>query len=51
LYTAYTAGLSFKPRKAIVLRPELRYDYHNESPAFEGQLGLFTAATDRILRW
>ncbi len=51
LYSAFTAGLSFKPRKSILIRPELRYDYNNESPAFEGQHGLFTAATDLILRW
>jgi hypothetical protein len=51
LYTALTAGLSFKPRKAIILRPELRYDYNDESRPFENHHGLFTAAADLILRW
>lgn len=51
LYSVLTAGLSFKPRKSIIIRPELRYDNNNESPAFEGRHGLFTAATDLILRW
>lgn len=51
LYTALTAGVSFRPRKEIILRPELRYDVNDESRPFEGKHGLFTAATDLILRW
>jgi hypothetical protein len=51
LYTALTMGLNFQPRKAIILRPELRYDYNDETRPFEGKHGLFTAATDCILRW
>jgi hypothetical protein len=50
-YTALTAGVSFKPRKAIIFRPELRYDYNDETRPFEGKHGLFTATTDLILRW
>ena len=51
LYTAATAGLSFKPRKSVIIRPEVRYDYNDESRPFENHHGLFTAATDLILRW
>ncbi len=51
LYTALTAGVSFQPRKAITLRPELRYDHNWESRPFEDKHGLFTAAADLILRW
>lgn len=51
LYTALTAGLSFRPRKAIILRPELRYDYNEETRPFEDKHGLFTASADVILRW
>jgi hypothetical protein len=51
LYTTLTTGLSFKPRKSITFRPELRYDYNTESRPFEGRHGLFTAAADVILRW
>jgi hypothetical protein len=51
LYTALTTGINFRPRKAIILRPELRYDYNGESRPFEGNHGLFTAAADLILRW
>jgi hypothetical protein len=51
LYTALTAGVNFQPLRAIIFRPELRYDYNNESGAFEGKHGLFTATTDVILRW
>lgn len=51
LYSALTAGVSFRPRKSITFRPELRYDYNEESRPFEGHHGLFTAASDLILRW
>jgi hypothetical protein len=51
LYTTVTAGLSFKPRKAIIVRPEVRYDYNEESRPFENHHGLCTAATDLIFRW
>jgi hypothetical protein len=51
LYTALTAGISFKPIKAITVRPELRYDYNSESRPFENQHGLFTASMDLIVRW
>ena len=30
LYTAFTAGLTFKPIKDIWLRPEVRYDYNDD---------------------
>jgi hypothetical protein len=51
LYAALTAGLSFKPCRWIILRPELRYDLNTDSQPFENHRGLFTAATDVILRW
>ena len=51
LYTDFTVGLMFKPWKSVIFRPELRYDYNGQSPAFEGRHGLFTAASDLILRW
>jgi hypothetical protein len=51
LYSVITGGLSFKVRKGIIIRPELRYDYNEESRPFENKHGLFTAASDVILRW
>lgn len=51
LYTAITTGLSFRPRKSVIFRPELRFDYNDESRPFEGKHGLFTATSDLILRW
>jgi len=51
LYSAFTAGVSLKPRKSIIIRPEVRYDYNEESRPFENHHGLFTAATDVIFRW
>jgi hypothetical protein len=51
LYPALTMGLSFRPNKAIIFRPELRYDYNDESRPFENKHDLFTATSDVILRW
>jgi hypothetical protein len=51
VYTAVTAGLSFRPRPGIILRPELRYDYNGQSRPYEGRHGLLTATADMILRW
>ncbi len=51
LYTALTTGVSFKPRKDIIFRPEVRFDYNDESRPFEGKHGLFTATADVIFRW
>jgi hypothetical protein len=51
LYTAVTLGVSFKPRKDVIFRPEIRYDYNLNSRPFEDKHGLFTATADVILRW
>jgi hypothetical protein len=58
LYTAVTAGVQFKPSRAILFRPEIRYDYNGQSKAFDPnqtntgtQHGLLTAGADLIFRW
>lgn len=51
LYTALTAGVTYKPTPAVWLRPELRYDHNSDSRPFEGKPNLFTAAMDVIVRW
>ena len=51
LYTSVTAGLNFRPRKGVIVRPEVRYDHNANSAPFEGHRDLFTAAADLILRW
>ncbi len=51
LYTALTTGLTFKPRRWISLRPEVRYDYNDESRPFENHHGVFTATMDVLVRW
>jgi hypothetical protein len=50
-YTALTLGLSFRPYKSIIIRPEIRYDRNWESRPFEGRHNLLTAGGDVILRW
>ena len=51
LYNALTTGLAFRPRRDILIRSEIRYDYNGESRPFEGKHGQFLAASDLILRW
>jgi Putative beta-barrel porin-2, OmpL-like. bbp2 len=51
LYAALTAGVTFKPARSVLVRPEVRYDYNADSRPFEGKHGLFTAAMDVVFRW
>ncbi len=51
LYSAWTTGLSFRLRKDIIIRPELRYNFNGESRPFENRHGLVTATADVIFRW
>jgi hypothetical protein len=51
LYVVPTLGMQYKPRNDIIIRPEIRYDYNDESRPFDGHHGLFTAGTDLIFRW
>jgi hypothetical protein len=51
LYTDLTAGLNYRPIKDVILRPEVRFDYNDESRPFENKPYLFTAAMDVIVRW
>lgn len=51
LYSALTVGLAIRPHRAFILRPEVRWDYNGQSRPFENRHGLFTAATDMIIRW
>ena len=51
LYTAGTLGIAYKPRPWLIFRPEVRYDYNDESRPFNGQHDLATAAMDMIVQW
>jgi hypothetical protein len=51
LYTALTTGLTYKPRPWLILRPEVRYDYNDETRPFEGHHGVLTCAMDVVVRW
>ncbi len=51
VYTAITTGLSFRPRPAIIFRPEVRYDYNGQSHRLRVNMAFFTATADVILRW
>jgi hypothetical protein len=50
VYEEVTAGLVWKPRPWLLIRPEVRYDY-SDGRAFEGNSPLFTAAFDFVVRW
>jgi hypothetical protein len=51
LYMAVTGGLQYRLNKSMIVRPELRYERNFESAPFEGKHGLFSAASDLIIRW
>ncbi len=51
VYSAATGGVTFKPRKGLWFRPEVRYDYNTESRPFNGHHDLISLAADVILRW
>jgi len=51
-YNALTAGITWKPRKWLFIRPELRFDhFYGGEPAFEDRHSLFTATQDVLIRW
>ncbi len=54
LYTAVTAGVTWKPAPWLYVMPEVRYDYNagNTNPGpFQGDRNLFTATLGAIIRW
>jgi hypothetical protein len=51
LYTAVTAGLTYKLKPYFWVRPELRFDDNAESRPYEGKPTLFTAALNVLIRW
>jgi Putative beta-barrel porin-2, OmpL-like. bbp2 len=51
VYEAVTAGVQWRPRKSVIVRPEVRFDYNDDARPFEGKHWLFTAGGDVILRW
>ncbi len=51
VYFACTAGLLYRPMSWFQLRPEMRFDHHAQSPAFEGSRDQATLTIDALLRW
>ena len=51
LYVEAAAALVFKPRPWLIVRPEVRYDYNEQSRPFQNHHGLATATLDTIVRW
>jgi len=51
LYTSVTGGIQYRINKSMVIRPELRYDYNSLQAPYEGKHGIFTAASDLVIRW
>jgi hypothetical protein len=52
LYNEVTAGLTWKPRNWLFLRPEVRFDHNYGAAApFDGKHSLFTLVQDVIVRW
>ena len=51
LYTAVTAGLTWKPAPWLWVLPEVRYDNNSRGTPFEGDRNMFTATIGSIIRW
>jgi hypothetical protein len=51
LYVSLTEGVQFHINKSMMLRPELRYDDNLLQKPYEGRHGIFTAASDLVIRW
>jgi hypothetical protein len=51
LYTAVTAGVTWKPFPALIARPFVRFDHNNQTRPFDGSPNLLTAGLDLIVRW
>ncbi|MGL4553630.1 MAG: outer membrane beta-barrel protein, partial [Gemmataceae bacterium] len=51
LYTAATAGISYKPCSDLIFRTEVRYDYNHDTRPFEGSRGLLGVFADVTLRF
>jgi hypothetical protein len=51
LYYEITGGVQYRINKSMILRPELRYDDDLLQRPFDGKHGIFTAASDLIIRW
>lgn len=51
MYTAVSGLIRYQPRKDVILRAEVRYDYNNETRPFEGDPALLSVAADLTLRF
>ncbi len=51
LYTAVTAGITYKPTPWLYIMPEVRYDRNENGRPFEGNNNMFTATIGAIVRW
>ena len=51
LYTAVSAGLTWKPTPWLYVMPEVRYDHNSDGRPFEGNNDMFTATIGAIIRW
>jgi hypothetical protein len=50
-YRTATLGVAWKPRRWLMLRPEVRFDDHDGGTPFEGRSHLSTATLDFVTRW
>jgi hypothetical protein len=51
LYTLITGGVQWRPTRAILIRPEVRFIENDENRAFTGHHSALTAGCDVIVRW
>jgi hypothetical protein len=51
LYSALTTGINYTPIRPLLIRPELRMDYNDQSRPFGGSHFLFQALMNVVVRW
>jgi hypothetical protein len=51
LYTLITGGIQWRPTRALLIRPEIRYIENDTNRAFSGHHSVLTAGGDVIVRW
>ncbi|MFO0851003.1 MAG: outer membrane beta-barrel protein [Gemmataceae bacterium] len=51
LYSSFTVGNTWRPNDWLMFRPEVRYDYNNQSLPFDGRSNFFGVTLNGIILW
>jgi hypothetical protein len=51
LYNSFTIGSTWKPKDWLMVRPEVRYDHHNDARPFDNERDFFGFTINGIVLW